>query len=955
MFLVVGEIKGQQQVSSIIVSPTMDEVLLNERVVVFIDSTKSENINSVVHQKFKRFNKGYLGLHNNYWLQFNLQNNTSNSCDLWLTFNHSFLDTVVYYERQEKSWVEKKNGHAIESKVKDFNNTTVAFSVQLLPQENKTIYLKVPGTVQIDSKISLLTSKDFLAKSNENKLMFGLFFGLVGALLLYNLFLWVWTRKRYYLYYTLAALTLFLHSYVYDGFVLTIHDLTVSNFWLQFWVCLFTSLAAITHILFVKNILRLKEKAPIMNRVQHIFIFILCLYPLGYLFDQENIWFIQDLSYLTNIFILFGIAVYLSFKKYIPSYYISVSIFIVLISVALDLMNYYNTQGKPSSSWIAEHILLVGIAIEAVFFSLSLASFIKILRQEKEALQIVTGQKEQELHTIREQYTKELEVEVKERTLEVKQQNIQLAQKSKELEQLDEMKSVFFTNLSHELRTPLTLLTGHIQATIDEKYGAISREVKKNLSISQKNGKHILSLINEILELAKLDALTAEVNLSLVKLEPLIEDICEIYHSMLEQNKIDFSFIYHPESTLKVNIDTLKVEKIIHNLISNAVKYTPSEGKISLEVAVVSKTTGHELTLAIQDSGRGISIEDQERVFDRFYQSKHPNQLAEGGTGIGLALAKELTDLMKGSLTVESKFEQGSTFRLTLPVEVSTLKDNDTFETSPTNVSPSSKDKSTTLPHILVVEDNIEMRAFICSQITGDYTIIEASNGKEAIEKLQSYSIDLILSDVMMPEMNGFELLEYVKKTDGFHQIPVLMLTALADHHDKMKALTAGVDDYLTKPFHHDELNARISYLLTNHFERQQWKVEQKQDLADKNEVSETLVKNEVPLNMIHRIQTEIETLLSDTNLSIPQLSEKLDMSQSKLFRETKTATGLSPLQLITEMRLDKARSILEKQQVKTVIEVMNAVGFKKPDYFAKVFKKRFGVLPSSYLGNKLN
>lgn len=243
------------------------------------------------------------------------------------------------------------------------------------------------------------------------------------------------------------------------------------------------------------------------------------------------------------------------------------------------------------------------------------------------------------------------------------------------------------------------------------------------------------------------------------------------------------------------------------------------------------------------------------------------------------------------------------------------------------------------------------MRAFICSQITGDYTIVEASNGKEAIEKLQSYSIDLILSDVMMPEMNGFELLEYVKKTDGFHQIPVLVLTALADHHDKMKALTAGVDDYLTKPFHHDELNARISYLLTNHFERQQWEVEQKQDLADKNEASETLVKNEVPLKMIHRIQTEIETLLSDTNLSIPQLSEKLDMSQSKLFRETKAATGLSPLQLITEMRLDKARSILEKQQVKTVIEVMNAVGFKKPDYFAKVFKKRFGVLPSSYLG----
>lgn len=423
----------------------------------------------------------------------------------------------------------------------------------------------------------------------------------------------------------------------------------------------------------------------------------------------------------------------------------------------------------------------------------------------------------------------QLELAVAERTQLILRQK-EAAEKDKELiqqqadrlKELDKIKSRFFANISHELRTPLTLINAPLESLIEN--GEIENpEVRETLEVARKNGVSLLSLVEEILDLAKLDAGKLKLVENPVRVYDCLNDVIESYAEGMRIKGINFEFDFLLDRDLTILLDTNKCHKILNNLLSNAMKFTPEKGNVALSIRT---TEGDEDTirLSVADTGLGIHPDDLPHIFDRYYQSEQPGKKAEGGTGIGLALARELAELLGGSLTARSMFGQGSTFIFEFPlkeVEAEVVSQTDVIgrpliealdETIGTYARKFGVDK----PILLVTEDHPEMRAFIARTLKPYFAIEEAPHGKAALEILSKVPVDIVISDVMMPEMDGFELLKAIKADKALHQVSLVMLTARADQEDKLEALTLGIDDYLTKPFSAAEFLARIKNILEN-------------------------------------------------------------------------------------------------------------------------------------------
>lgn len=425
---------------------------------------------------------------------------------------------------------------------------------------------------------------------------------------------------------------------------------------------------------------------------------------------------------------------------------------------------------------------------------------------------------------------KDLEKIVEERTeeiatrmSEVEEANVLIREQAERLQELDKVKSRFFANISHELRTPLTLINAPLESLIENgKIG--DPEVLDTLGVARKNGQSLLSLVEEILDLTKLEAGKLKLIENPVRLSEFVSDLLKAYEAGFQKKSIDLKVDFQPDDSLTVLLDANYAGKIINNLLSNALKFTPEHGSIGLSVRYKAENP-ERLKLSVSDNGEGIHPNDIGHIFDRFYQSEQPGQKAAGGTGIGLALAKELAFLFGGDLTVESDFGKGSTFTFEFPLkEVTEEVVVPLSETEATSVDSALRETINRYairfevgkPVLLVTEDHPEMRAFIVQTLQPYFEIRQAENGKVALEILKAERIDIVLSDVMMPVMDGFELLEAIKQDESLHEVSLIMLTARAEQEDKLFALTMGIDDYLTKPFHASEFLARIKNILEN-------------------------------------------------------------------------------------------------------------------------------------------
>lgn len=503
------------------------------------------------------------------------------------------------------------------------------------------------------------------------------------------------------------------------------------------------------------------------------------------------------------------------------------------------------------------------------------------------------------------------------------------------LRELDKMKTNFFTNISHELRTPLTLILSPIADVME---AISSTPIRDKLAIVQKNGQRLLNLVNEIMDLSKVEVGKLETHLSDVELEHFVKRVFSAFESLADIRRIRYHLDLNITLT-HVQLDREKVEKILHNLLSNAIKFTPAEGEVKLKV-----TQNEELyVFEVSDTGQGILPDDQGKVFDRYYQAQNNNQALQGGTGIGLALVKELAQLMNGNIQVESQIGEGSVFRFAVPLKqvekTETIAESATKPGSVNRFVPSYAPISIAgdKPKVLIVEDHPEMAKYLLELLSDHYQCVLATDGTEALKQLKLTAFDCISSDVMMPNMDGYMLREKINENPEWRQIPFLLLTARHLEEDKIRGLQLGIDDYITKPFSTIELHARIHNLISNKLER----------AAYMDPPEETPLT--VDQTQLSQLEQAVWAQLDNEQFKVEDLAAAVHYSSKQLGRFIKKHTGMSSVQFILEIRLQKARDLLEKRQCASVIDAQYAVGIQSTSYFTRKFTERFGKNPSAF------
>ena len=547
-----------------------------------------------------------------------------------------------------------------------------------------------------------------------------------------------------------------------------------------------------------------------------------------------------------------------------------------------------------------------------------------------------------------------LETIVKERTAELERKNVKIME-------MDQMKTRFFSNVSHEFRTPLTLIIGPLEDLLVDK--ELTSHKKDTLETMHRNALRILGLVNQLLDLAKIDAGSMKLKIMYYDLNKVIRLISRSFTPMAERKKIRYT-IAIPEEVMNCFFDRDKVEKIMVNLLSNAFKFTPEHGEITCSVTSENKRNGDTryVELLVKDTGPGIPAEQLEKIFDRFYQVEDGWKKETSGTGIGLSLTKELTVLQHGEIRVESDLQKGSRFMVRLPVgkdhlkpqEYDILKDEEIEGQSlyiKCNISDNSqKVRDDTYetsfgidrPIVLIVDDSQDIRRHIRESLDKNFIIKEAGNGKEGLEKAIAIVPDLIITDLMMPEMDGLELCRKLKTDERISHIPVIMLTAKAEVEDKIEGLETGADDYITKPFNIKELIIRTKNLI-----EQRKKLKEKYNHQISLEVSETDVKS-VDEKFLERARKIIEKNIADCSFDVNSFYPEMGMSRMQLFRKLKALVNQTPGELIRNLRLQRAAHLIQ-QNYGNVSEVTYEVGFNNLSYFAKCFKEKYGLLPSEW------
>lgn len=562
--------------------------------------------------------------------------------------------------------------------------------------------------------------------------------------------------------------------------------------------------------------------------------------------------------------------------------------------------------------------------------------------------------------------------------------------KLKEKEETDKMKSRFFANISHEFRTPLTLILGPSEKIINEE---LTDDAKKQAGIIRRNAQSLLGLVNQLLDLSKLEAGKLKLQASKFNIVPFVKGITMSFESLAERKGIQLKFISEKEE-IDLYFDRDKMAKILTNLLSNAFKFTEQDEEIRVSLTLVPSPLSKGLLLeegrgmsggqgegkvqiTVTDTGIGISEEELPKLFDRFYQVDSSQTREHEGTGIGLALTKELVELHKGTIKVKSKVREGSEFTVMLPVGREHLKDDEIVEVSEENANvilsgaknlslasledsvshfdnlPTGQaglsvtketDASDEKTIILVVEDNSDVRAYIKDSLGNNFQIEEAMNGEIGVEKAKEIIPDLIISDIMMPKMDGNELTRRIKNDEITSHIPVILLTAKSEQESKLEGLETGADDYLTKPFDTKELQVRIKNLINT-----RKKLQKKFSSGNYIEKADKKKLSSLDEKFMNKVNEVIENHYYEESFSIEEFNDEIGMGDTQIYRKLKALTGKSPSRYIRSLRLAKARKMILNKDG-NINEIAYSVGFSSPQYFARCFKEEFGYPPSKQI-----
>lgn len=533
----------------------------------------------------------------------------------------------------------------------------------------------------------------------------------------------------------------------------------------------------------------------------------------------------------------------------------------------------------------------------------------------------------------------------------LEEQRDQLIQLSHQLEEATHAKLVFFTNISHDFRTPLTLVADPVDQLLADK--TLSNDQHRMLMLVQRNVNILLRLVNQILDFRKYENGKMEYTPVAVDILSSFEGWNESFQAVARKKHIHFSFDNMSDTDYRTSADIEKLERIYFNLLSNAFKFTPENGKITIRLSTLVNEDKRWIRFTVANTGSMISAEHIQNVFDRFYKI----DMHHAGSGIGLALVKAFVELHGGTISVESDEKQGTVFTVDLPIltcetAISNGTEGNSASATPTlndDVLPIEEEEleknyDSSKPSVLIIDDNADIRQYVHGLLHNDYTVIEAADGSEGIRKAMKYVPDLIISDVMMPGIDGIECCRRLKSELQTCHIPVILLTACSLDEQRIQGYDGGADSYISKPFSSQLLLARVRNLIDSHRRLKQF-------FGD----GQTLAKEDVcdmDKDFVEKFKSLIETKMGDSSLNVEDLGKDMGLSRVQLYRKLKSLTNYSPNELLRIARLKKAASLLASSDM-TVAEVGYEVGFSSPSYFTKCYKEQFGESPTDFLKRK--
>lgn len=532
------------------------------------------------------------------------------------------------------------------------------------------------------------------------------------------------------------------------------------------------------------------------------------------------------------------------------------------------------------------------------------------------------------------------------------EQRDQLIQLSHQLEEATHAKLVFFTNISHDFRTPLTLVADPVEHLLADK--TLSDDQHRMLLLVQRNVNILLRLVNQILDFRKYENGKMEYTPVPVDILSSFKGWNESFLAAARKKHIHFSFDNMPDTDYHTLADVEKLERIYFNLLSNAFKFTPENGKVTVRLSALTKEDDRWIRFTVSNTGSMISAEHIRNIFDRFYKI----DMHHAGAGIGLALVKAFVEMHGGTISVESDEKQGTVFTVDLPVRTCACETSSLEESPVSSVSEASslndalpieeeeleKNYDSSKPSVLIIDDNVDIRSYVHGLLHTDYTVIEAADGSEGIRKAMKYVPDLIISDVMMPGIDGIECCRRLKSELQTCHIPVILLTACSLDEQKIQGYDGGADSYISKPFSSQLLLARVRNLIDSHRRLKQFfgggQALAKEDVCDMDK------------DFVEKFKALIDAKMGDSGLNVEDLGKEMGLSRVQLYRKIKSLTNYSPNELLRIARLKRAASLLASSDM-TVAEIGYEVGFSSPSYFAKCYKEQFGESPTDLLKRK--
>jgi len=521
-------------------------------------------------------------------------------------------------------------------------------------------------------------------------------------------------------------------------------------------------------------------------------------------------------------------------------------------------------------------------------------------------------------------------------------------------------KSVFYTNISHEFRTPLTLIIGPLSDIL--KSSELNEGIRNQIKLIQQNALRLLRLINQLLDISKVEAGHVKLMVSQGNLVEFVSTVFDAFKIKAEKDHIDYRF-YASNDEITGYFDSDKVEKILYNLLSNAFKHTLPQGKI--DVLLLEKNSEGDkkyIELIVHDSGQGIPPDQQKKIFERFFVLSESKQPWQSSTGIGLSLANQLAIVHKGKISLESNEGKGSRFIVELPIYFGAYKPEEIVVETPaistgmeqvemmiefesSLIHPISITANKNLHMVLLVEDNKDVLDYISEKLKSYYQVLTATNGAEGLTVALEKIPDIIVSDVMMPVMDGFDFCKKVKSDERTSHIPVILLTAKSSDENQIEGYETGADAYISKPFQMANLLARMKNLIDSRNKLREIfgkRLSLEPSDISMNSIDEVFIRKAIDL---------IEKNISETELNVEMLCSKIGMSRSQAFRKFKAITNLSPVEFIRMIRIKRAAQLLI-QKCGTISEIAYMVGFSDQDYFRKCFKDQFGITPSKFIEN---